>query len=47
MLTKNKDPTIIDFGYSQIIIANTNLTVFNVGSPSYMSPEAFTKTIYS
>ncbi len=46
MNTKN-EPVIIDFGYSQIIVANRNLTVFNVGSPSYMSPEAYTKTIYS
>jgi serine/threonine-protein kinase ULK/ATG1 len=47
LLTANYEPVIIDFGYSQIIIANKNLTVFNVGSPSYMSPEAYNKTIYS
>ncbi len=47
LLTANNEPIIIDFGYSQIIVANKNLTVFNVGSPSYMSPEAYTKTIYS
>jgi serine/threonine protein kinase len=38
LLTTSNEPVIIDFGYSQIIIANKNLTVFNVGSPSYMSP---------
>lgn len=47
LLTKLNEPVIIDFGYSQIIVANRNLTVFNVGSPSYMSPEAYKKTIYS
>lgn len=47
LLTASNQPVIIDFGYSQIIIANKNLTVFNVGSPSYMSPEAYTKTIFS
>lgn len=38
LLSKSNEPVIIDFGYSQIIVANKNLTVFNVGSPSYMSP---------
>ena len=47
LLTKDNQPVIIDFGYCQIIVANTNLTVFNVGSPSYMSPEAYNKTIFS
>jgi serine/threonine-protein kinase len=44
---EKKEPYIIDFGYSQIILANRNMTVFNVGSPSYMAPEAYLKTIYS
>lgn len=38
LLNKSSEPVIIDFGYSQIIVANRNLTVVNVGSPSYMSP---------
>ena len=42
------DPVIIDFGYCETIkaIENQKLT-YNVGSPAYMSPEAYNSNIYS
>ncbi len=46
IMTENKDPIIIDFGYCQIITSRI-IKTFNVGSPSYMSPEAYNKTLYS
>lgn len=48
MLKENSlEPVIIDFGFAEIIQTKTVMKAFNVGSPAYMSPEAFTKTLYS
>ena len=41
------DVKIIDFGYCEIIRAKKVMKTFNVGSPSYMSPEAYVRTLYS
>ncbi len=38
---------IIDFGYCEIIMAKKVMKTFNVGSPTYMSPEAYSRTLYS
>ena len=38
---------IIDLGYCEIIMAKKVMKTFNVGSPSYMAPEAYNKTLYS
>ena len=38
MLRGKEDPAIIDFGFSSSIMAKRPITVYNVGSPSYMSP---------
>ena len=44
-------PKIIDFGYCEINkppISNSKLKMFyNVGSPTYMSPEAYMDNLYS
>lgn len=47
MIDKKGDPKIIDFGYCQIIMAKKVMKTFNVGSPSYMSPQAYQRTLYS
>ena len=41
------EPVIIDFGFAEIIQTKTVMKAFNVGSPAYMAPEAYTKTLYS
>lgn len=45
--SQSQEPVIIDLGYSEIILARKVLKAFNVGSPAYMSPEAYGKTMYS
>ena len=47
MVTKDMKACIIDFGYCQIIDPSRVMKTFNVGSPSYMSPEAYLRTLYS
>lgn len=47
LINSTQDPIIIDFGFCEIICAKKVMKAFNVGSPSYMSPEAFLKTLYS
>ena len=47
MIDFHRMPTIIDFGFCEIIRPNKVIKMFNVGSPSYMAPEAYHKTIYS
>ena len=47
MLRENKDPVIIDFGYCEMIMGKRPLIRYNVGSPSYMSPEAYESSRYS
>lgn len=44
---KNREPVIIDFGYCEKMKGNKPKMYYNVGSPSYMSPEAYYKSIYS
>lgn len=40
-------PLIIDFGYCEKNGSQKPQVFYNVGSPSYMSPEAYFKTLYS
>ena len=47
MVSKDNRAVIIDFGYCQIIDPRRVMKTFNVGSPSYMSPEAYLRTLYS
>lgn len=47
ILTRDNEPILIDFGFSEIIHEQKISRVFNVGSPAYMSPEAYLKTLYS
>ena len=47
MLKENGDPAIIDFGYAEMIMGKRPLIKYNVGSPSYMSPEAYLQSRYS
>lgn len=47
MLKPNGDPVIIDFGYSECILGKKPLMRYNVGSPSYMSPESYRNGRYS
>jgi serine/threonine protein kinase len=47
LISKDLNPTIIDFGFCEIIRAKKVIKAFNVGSPSYMSPEAYLRTLYS
>lgn len=47
ILREKNDPVIIDFGFCEIIRAKQVMRTFNVGSPSYMAPEAYLKTLYS
>jgi serine/threonine protein kinase len=47
IIDKNLIPVIIDFGFCEIIHEAKISRVFNVGSPSYMAPEAYLRTLYS
>ena len=47
IIDKNMNPIIIDFGFCEIIHEAKISRVFNVGSPSYMAPEAYLRTLYS
>jgi serine/threonine protein kinase len=47
MINSQGEIKIIDFGYCEIIMAKKVMRTFNVGSPSYMSPEAYHRTLYS
>ena len=47
LLKTNNDPVIIDFGYCEMIMGKKPMIQYNVGSPSYMSPEAYNKNRYS
>lgn len=40
-------PLISDFGYCEIVGIPKPKIFYNVGSPSYMAPEAFVVNIYS
>lgn len=43
-----KDVAIIDFGYCDVTeVANKPHMFYNVGSPKYMSPEAYEDNIYT
>ena len=44
---KKGDPVIIDFGYCEQVGRKKPSMFYNVGSPSYMSPEAYFKSLYS
>lgn len=44
---RNGEPLIIDFGYCEKMGSKKPKMFYNVGSPSYMSPEAYFKTFYS
>ena len=41
------DPAIIDFGYCEKISTQSQHLAYNVGSPAYMSPEAYNESYYS
>jgi serine/threonine protein kinase len=41
LLRSNGDPVIIDFGYCEMLMSKKPSILYNVGSPSYMSPEVF------
>lgn len=47
LIRSNGDPVIIDFGYCEMIMGKRPMIQYNVGSPSYMSPEAHSKSRYS
>ena len=47
MIRANGDPVIIDFGYCEMIMGKRPMIQYNVGSPSYMSPESYSKSRYS
>ena len=47
MLRADGTPVIIDFGYCEMIMGKRPLIQYNVGSPAYMSPEAYGKSRYS
>ena len=47
MMKGNGDPVIIDFGYCEMIMGKRPMIQYNVGSPSYMSPESYSKSRYS
>lgn len=46
-MLKDGEPIIIDFGYCEKTYGTKPKIFYNVGSPSYMSPEAYYKTSYS
>lgn len=41
------DPAISDFGYCEKSNTQNQRLSYNVGSPAYMSPEAYNDSIYS
>jgi serine/threonine protein kinase len=41
------EPVIIDFGYSERVETSGQMLSYNVGSPAYMSPEAYNDNQYS
>ena len=47
VMFRNGEPLIIDFGYCEKVASKKPKMFYNVGSPSYMSPEAYFKTFYS
>ena len=47
MLRADGDPVIIDFGYCENTQAKKPARKYNVGSPAYMSPEAYLKSYYT
>lgn len=47
MISPALEPKIIDFGFCEVIRAKKVMRTFNVGSPSYMAPEAYLRTLYS
>lgn len=47
VLVKNGCPKIGDFGYCEIAGSTKPKMFYNVGSPAYMSPEAYIKNFYS
>ena len=47
MIDQKGEIKIIDFGYCEIFTAKKVMKTFNVGSPAYMSPEAYQRTLYS
>ena len=47
MMRSNGDPVIIDFGYCEMIMGKRPMIQYNVGSPSYMAPESYSKSRYS
>lgn len=47
IMLKDGEPIIIDFGYCEKTYGTKPKIFYNVGSPSYMSPEAYYKTSYS
>lgn len=47
LLRSNFDPVIIDFGYCEKAESQGRIQSYNVGSPAYMSPEAYNDSIYS
>lgn len=47
LLRANMDPAIIDFGYCEKVETQGKNLTYNVGSPAYMSPEAYNDSFYS
>ena len=47
ILMHDGNPLISDFGYCEIIGGVKPKVFYNVGSPSYMAPEAFVVNLYS
>ena len=47
IMFRRGEPIIIDFGYCEKLFSAKPKVFYNVGSPSYMSPEAYYKTSYS
>lgn len=47
LLRSNMDPAIIDFGYCENVMTQSQKLSYNVGSPAYMSPEAYNDSFYS
>ena len=46
-MLRNGDPIIIDFGYCEVANSHKPNKKYNVGSPAYMSPEAYLESSYS
>ena len=46
LLRANMNPVIIDFGYCEKTETQSNQLGYNVGSPAYMSPEAYNGNLY-